>query len=74
MPCPNGVDIPGVFASWNNVSLYKTDPKEEWGLRMIREHDAGADHCVGCGACEAACPQHLEIISGLSAAWKELNA
>ena len=74
MPCPNGVDIPGVFASWNNVSLYKTDPKEEWGFRMIREHDAGADHCVGCGACEAACPQHLEIISGLSTAWKELNA
>ena len=74
MPCPNGVNIPGVFSSWNNVSLYDTDPKWDWGLRQIKEKGSGADKCVACGACEAACPQHLSIIDGLQQAWKELNA
>ncbi|MBR5959642.1 MAG: aldo/keto reductase [Clostridia bacterium] len=73
MPCPNGVNIPGVFSVWNNVSLYGIDPKDDWGFRMITDKDAGADKCLACGACEAACPQHLNIIDSLSAAWSELK-
>ena len=72
MPCPNGVNIPGVFSVWNNVSLYDTDPATNWDLRRIRENNNGADHCIGCGACEAACPQHLSIIESLQTAWTEL--
>ena len=74
MPCPNGVNIPGIFSAWNNVSLYDTDPKWDWDLRQIKEKDQGADKCIGCGACEAACPQHLGIIDALQRAWAELNA
>ena len=74
MPCPNGVNIPGIFSAWNNVSLYDTNPKWDWDLRQIKEKGAGADNCIRCGACEAACPQHLPIIEGLQRAWTELNA
>ena len=74
MPCPNGVNIPGLFSVWNNVSLYDTNPKWDWDLRQIREKNSGADQCVACGACEAACPQHLNIIESLQTAWRELTA
>ena len=73
MPCPNGVNIPGVFSAWNNWSLYNTDPKSDWMFRMILEKKNGADNCVSCAACEAACPQHLNIIESLQAAWSDLT-
>ncbi len=73
MPCPNGVDIPGIFSAWNNCSLYDVDPKYDWGLNMIKKNNAGADRCVGCGACERACPQHLPIIEKLEEAWSKLG-
>ena len=73
MPCPNGVNIPGIFSAWNNASLYDTDPRNDWNIRQIREKSHGADHCIGCGACEAACPQHLNIIESLQTAWQEMN-
>ncbi len=73
MPCPGGVDIPGVFAAWNNMSLYGTDPKQDWNMQQIRAHDAGADRCLACGACQRACPQHLPIIDSLQAAWSEMG-
>ena len=57
-----------------NVSLYDIDPKGDWNLRRIRETGPGADKCVGCGACEAACPQHLNIIDSLKDAWRDLDA
>ena len=74
MPCPNGVNIPGIFTAWNNVSLYNTDPAQDFGLRQIKEKGMGADKCIQCGACEAACPQHLPIIEALQQAWSELDA
>ena len=73
MPCPNGVNIPGIFSAWNNWSLYNTDPKSDWMFRMILDKNSGADNCVSCAACEAACPQHLNIIESLVTAWSDLT-
>ena len=73
MPCPNGVNIPGIFSAWNNTALYNTPPASNWNLQQIKEKDEGANRCVACGACEAACPQHLDIIESLQKAWQELT-
>ena len=73
MPCPNGVDIPGIFSVWNNTSLYETDPAKNDRLKEIVKKGATPDCCIACGACEAACPQHLHIIESLKQAKQELK-
>ncbi|MBO2516522.1 MAG: aldo/keto reductase [Clostridiales bacterium] len=75
MPCPNHVAIPGVFSIWNNHSLYGGNVKDDWTYRMItNEKDRQTpDLCLECGACEAACPQHLNIIEALKTAWAEIG-
>ena len=74
MPCPQGVNIPGIFSAWNNASLYGVNPADDWGFRkFVLESGATADKCVACGACEAKCPQHLKIIEALKDAWAEIG-
>ena len=73
MPCPNGVNIPGMFSIWNNISLYGGDPKHDWNMQNYRKKGDTPEKCIQCGACEAACPQHLNIMDELQRAWKELN-
>ena len=73
MPCPNGVNIPGVFSAWNNHSLYNADLSTDWAFQGIIRNGETPENCVQCGACEAACPQHLPIIESLQKAWAELN-
>jgi hypothetical protein len=68
LPCPQGIDIPMVFACVNNASLFE-DPAEEkrgYGMEIELKHTAPASVCSECGQCEAACPQHLEIIKELA--------
>jgi len=68
MPCPNGVDIPGIFSAYNNAYMFGYAPgyQREYGRYLNEGSDASK--CIECGACEAACPQHIEIIDMLKEA------
>lgn len=75
MPCPQGVNIPECFKHYNyfhsaNVNAERT--ARERYKELIDTHE-DASQCVECGACEAACPQHLPIIETLSNLHKELE-
>lgn len=63
MPCPKGVDIPGVFRC-HNVSYaegYKKAFKEYVMCTTMRDKKSNASLCVQCGKCEVHCPQTIEI-------------
>ena len=72
MPCPNGVDIPRNFSIWNQFGMYGNVGSMKWNWSRM-EDSAKAKNCVECGACEAACPQHLSIRENLAALQAELD-
>ncbi len=63
MPCPKKVDIPGSFAAYN----CSASEGRFWGFveymkcTMLRRDATGAGNCIGCGKCEAHCPQGIAI-------------
>lgn len=66
--CPAGIPIPDIFALLN-----KKRAKEEYDEAAYAAMENTADACVGCGSCEAACPQKLEIRQLLKQAHKALS-
>lgn len=74
MPCPYGVDIPGVFTHYNkcinegNVPLGSQDENYKQARRaFLIGYDRSvprlqqASHCIGCGECLKECPQNIDI-------------
>ena len=74
MPCPRGVDIPGVFAVYNGVSdalmlpdpankdkKYKEKKKEFLKRYATLAPGTDASSCVMCNACVSKCPQRIRI-------------
>ena len=54
--CPAGIPIPDVFTVFNNKKREKEGADEAYAA-----FENNASSCVGCGQCEAECPQHLHI-------------
>ena len=73
MPCPMGVDIPDNFSIWNKLGMFGQPEaiKHQWEAYFPDAEKAS--HCVRCGKCEAACPQHLPIRNALAQLQQELD-
>lgn len=58
--CPKEVPIPGVFEVMNEHRKFQNLElaKRSYGFSIGK---AKASDCIGCGACEQVCPQHIKI-------------
>ncbi len=74
MPCPAGVDIPKIFRTWNAYGIYENAGHIRWSWANEVSDENKPHNCVGCGACEAACPQQIKIIDKLKEADAELSS
>ena len=72
MPCPNGVAIPGIFATYNDLMMYGDKRRAHMGYTQFMQPEKRADRCVECGQCEQACPQQIGIIDWLKRVHAEL--
>ena len=75
MPCPKGVDIPGIFYYYNLMYMEKKTPARfEFVQNMgIRKEPGFASQCIGCGKCETHCPQNIPIREKLKEADRKLR-
>lgn len=65
LPCTVEINIPKIFALWNNAFLYDEEEKSKKAFEEYLIDGVNPDACIECGKCEKICPQSLEIIEGL---------
>ena len=58
--CPMNIRIPRLFTCMNNKKRFR-DWNADFYYEVMTRNAGKASDCVGCGQCEAACPQHLPI-------------
>ena len=69
--CPRNIPIPRCFSIYNEDQQIYGGAGKNWDSsvwtpastyydNMVKDHN-GAAACIGCGACAAHCPQHLDI-------------
>ncbi len=75
MPCPKGIDIPGIFRGWNLMysETKISGMKDYFQTTLLRKDSAFATACIGCGKCEKHCPQEIPIREMLKKADKDLR-
>ena len=75
MPCPKGVDIPGIFRCYNTMYIEsKSEGRFQFAQTVgMTKEPAFATQCIKCGKCEKHCPQNIPIRKKLVEADKALR-
>lgn len=89
MPCRFGVNIPGMYSTWNEalkageIPNSGDDYRNGGGVDRAKayvehiEKELGDKHlahrCAGCGACDSVCPMHLPIATQMRSIGKFID-
>lgn len=62
-PCPQNIGIPQAFQCYNLIEVEgKSRAWRDYFMNTaMRSKTGSVSQCIGCGKCEAHCPQHLPI-------------
>jgi uncharacterized protein len=61
MPCPNGVNIPRNFESYNNAAMYNDIVDSRFDYKNWIPDAEKASQCIQCDECLSKCPQQIAI-------------
>jgi len=64
--CPANIRIPMIIELYNNYTIHKTTANLDGHYNWLTANSGKARDCTACGACEAICPQKLEIIDTIA--------
>ena len=75
MPCPQNVDIPGIFRGYNMMYVEsKHQGRVQYAQTSgLTNPPSYASQCIGCGKCEQHCPQNIPIREKLKEADRALR-
>lgn len=73
LPCPEGVDIPGIFRLYNDLHIYQDEQWAQVSYGMFVPEGEKASNCTECGQCEEACPQDIPVIEKLKECHEKLG-
>ncbi len=73
IPCPQEVNIPQIFAKYNEARLYGLWDSARESYANLVSRGQGADVCIECGECEDKCPQNIPIRQQLQEAHAALS-
>ena len=75
MPCPKGVDIPGIFRCYNTMFTESKSAGRSQFIQtvVLTKEPAFASQCIRCGKCEQHCPQGIPIRDKLQEADRALR-
>jgi len=75
LPCPQKINIPGIFRAVNLLKVYDAGEQAEFLYEIFTRPDREGNKrdpsvCIECGECEEKCPQNIPIMSQLKKARK----
>ena len=73
LPCPNGVDIPGIFGKYNEMHMFEFSDQPRRAYMILKTFKRDFSRCASCGECEKKCPQHIGIMNELKTAHEALE-
>ena len=73
MPCPQNIDISGVFKLYNDGHRFEHFDQPRRAYMFTRRFGRSASDCTDCGVCISKCPQEINISEELQVAHKVLD-